>query len=186
MPDLPPESEDKKRPIPVREGLERQGQGERPAPARPGPTPVRSLEPLPSRALPDADDPAGPASASVEAIEAPLPQPDRDAAGATSPARDPESLPVLFLLGEQEWVARVEGYGRSGTSRDPGAPLMALTFARGAEPDRPLFETLCPGRALEDLTEGQLAELLAGARPVPDSSERSEIFPDTRVRKKEL
>jgi hypothetical protein len=63
---------------------------------------------------------------------------------------------------------------------------MCLTFARGAEPDRPLFETLCPGRALDDLTEGQLADLLAGARPVPGSSERSEIFPDTRVRKKEL
>ena len=191
MTEPPPESEERKRPTPVREGLPSEqrggGHGEPPGAGRPAPTPVRSLDPL-TPARPAESAPAESAAPPPPLPAAPPPlAPEEVGDGAPlppAPAHEPER--VTFLLGEQEWVARVEGYGQSGTGGDRGAPLMVLSFAAGGDPDRPLFETLCAARALEVLSESRLVELLAGARPFRRPGEKPEIFSDTRVRKKEL
>jgi hypothetical protein len=64
--------------------------------------------------------------------------------------------------------------------RDTRAPLLHLIFALASEPERPLRELLVPGRALADLTDEELLELLAAARPYRDRHDRQEVFPDTR------
>lgn len=86
---------------------------------------------------------------------------------------------MLDVDGE-EWVVREGGRLSAGIGRDTRAPLLHLIFARAAEPERPLRELLTQGRALADLADAELPELLARARPYRERQERQEVFPDTR------
>jgi hypothetical protein len=60
------------------------------------------------------------------------------------------------------------------------APLLHLVFALTSDPEHPVREVLTPGHAIADLTDDELLELLARARPYQARQDRQEVFPDTR------
>ena len=75
---------------------------------------------------------------------------------------------------------REGGRTSTGVGRSVRAPLLHLIFALGADPERPLKEVLTTGLGIADLTEDELTELLAKARPYHEHHDRQEVFPDTR------
>lgn len=105
-------------------------------------------------------------------------------------AERPEAPPeeeraASFTRGDEEWIARIAGRGSSGTSRDGGAPLLALVFAAATDPEKPLREVVCVGRGLGELTKDELVMLLERSRPYRGGGERAELFAETRVRRKD-
>jgi hypothetical protein len=62
--------------------------------------------------------------------------------------------------------------------------MMLVTIVPADDPEASGLEVLAVGRNLEDLSEEQLAELLARAHPAKPATEREDIFSDTRARKK--
>ena len=115
---------------------------------------------------------------------APVPPPARQGVESTPRDRDPLrpiELPTRAIQqGGEEWVVRESGRTSAGVGRDTRAPLLHLIFARAGEPERPLRECLAPGRGIADLTDDELADLLARARPYQEHHDRQEVFPDTR------
>lgn len=85
-------------------------------------------------------------------------------------ASAPESVRTVDIEGEA-WTVRVEGATRSGSGQDAGAPLLFLTFTRGAEDGggprgqgAPEREALAVGASLGDLSDDALAELFSRSR----------------------
>lgn len=165
-------------------------------------TPPDESPPPPAPARPPPADPAPDDAAGEEAPARPLsvreslpdrgPRPPRPAPARPTPVRKamgperveepPEAPTVPFRHGEEEWVARVVGRALTGLPPDPGrAPLLLLSFARADAPDEPVLEAVRVGRRLDDLSEDDLSDALAAARPHRgDQWERGELFPDTR------
>ncbi|NIR80367.1 MAG: hypothetical protein GWM92_16550 [Gemmatimonadetes bacterium] len=81
-------------------------------------------------------------------------------------SRPTKALPARrFLVGEEEWIARITGRTVSGTRPDTGAPLMELSFYRADEPDDPRRHVLTVERDLDHFYDEDLGELLERARP---------------------
>jgi hypothetical protein len=113
--------------------------------------------------------------------ESARPTPVRQAMEAERDAPQPVEPPTLaFAVGDQEWIARVEGRTSTGLPTDAGAPLLFVTFARAEAPDRRVLEATAVGRRLDDLSPGQLGALLDDASPLPDEWEPGEFFAGTR------
>lgn len=112
----------------------------------------------------------------------PRPEPVRAAVLSVEPPPEPPS--VRFRAQGVEWLARVAGSAASGGAPGTGAPLVLLRFARAEDPERPLREILRVGRGLADLTDGELADLLARARSVAAPPQPGELFSETRLHKK--
>ena len=152
-----------------------------PAPARPAPErrPAPADHPRPARvgppprpgAAPDRGRRPGPAPAPARLV-------------VESAPRDPLRLLELpsraLAWDDQSWVVREGGRSSAGIGRSVRAPLLHLTFALAAEPDRLVKEVLTAGRGMADLSDDELIELLGRARPYEPPQERQEVFPDTR------
>lgn len=112
----------------------------------------------------------------------PTPPPARQ--GVDAAPRDPlrpVELPSRTIERSGEaWVAREGGRTSAGIAMDTPAPLLHLIFALEGNPERPLKELLTPGWGIADLTDDELLELLAKARPYQERHDRQEVFPDTR------
>ena len=139
---------------------------------------------IPPPARPHPPRPVGPDRAGDRAGErgrrAPAPVREGVEPGPRDPPQ-PIELPSRSIEVEGEgWVVREGGRLSAGVGRDTPAPLLHLVFARAADPERPALETLAPGRALDELSELELGDLLARARPYRERHERREVFPDTR------
>ncbi|MGD2067349.1 MAG: hypothetical protein PVI57_01590 [Gemmatimonadota bacterium] len=125
--------------------------------------------------------PARQAMAGEKGEESARPTPVRQAMEAERDAPQPVEPPTLaFAVGDQEWIARVEGRTSTGLPTDAGAPLLFVTFARAEAPDRRVLEATAVGRRLDDLSPGQLGALLDDASPLPDEWEPGEFFAGTR------
>ena len=175
------------------------------APAAPPPMPPRAADPSSDRPRPGAPPPARPGpprpagggqnrsdrgprkgpGGPPESFGNPgsRPMPVRDA--VPTPSREPlrpiELPHRAFSAAGDEWIAREGGMTAAGNG-GPRAPLLLLVFARAAEPERSLREHLLAGRRLADLSDDELADALAAARPFREERDRREVFPDTRKR----
>ena len=159
------EKEGPKRPTPIRESVP------------PRPTPVRGADAAAGDAETGAEGEGKPA--------APRPTPVREAMDVRREEPedvDPPSVPVY--RDDEVWIARVEGRVRAGFRGDDGVPLLHLTFARDEEPEVRLKEVYGVGRRLDELNQAELLDLLDRARAVPESWERSPLFPETRKGRK--
>jgi hypothetical protein len=89
--------------------------------------------------------------------------PDHPAAQQPAIVSQPERS---IRIGEQEWVARVEGTSAAGNGSYNLALLAALRFSRASEPDRPILEVLLPAGRFPVLFDEELVELFGRARPM--------------------
>jgi len=95
-----------------------------------------------------------------------------------------EELPSHRFTSEGvEWIVRLTGRTSTGSTSDPGAPLLHLTFYRAGDPLVAVRETLLPGTSIDDLVELDLSTVLSSARNVPSSDQPSGP-PSTPVRRK--
>ncbi len=85
-----------------------------------------------------------------------------DAPHPSSPA---EGLTRRFAVGDQHWIARVAGEGLGGTGAIGPARFALVEFFREGEAS-PRSSTLLAAGRFADLYDGELAELLASARPL--------------------
>ena len=85
-----------------------------------------------------------------------------------------ENLPYRsFEHAGCEWIVRLLGQTSTGSTMDPGAPLMHLVFYTAADPSVPCGDALVPGRSLEGLSQVHLPDLLAKARSAPSPNRSS-------------
>jgi hypothetical protein len=89
---------------------------------------------------------------------------------------------VTLRAGDEEWIVREGGLGASGQGGGPRASLLLLLLARADDPDRLVGEVLVAARRLDELSDEQLVDAIARARPYREDGERQEVFPDTRKR----
>lgn len=125
----------------------------------------------PSGPAPSAPEPAGEADASKPPPARPTPV--RDLMGE-SPS---ESRPPPFReveLDERTWHVRVGGRDRSGTAPDHGASLLLLFFHRDPGDEEPTLEVLAAANELDELSDEQIGELAARARPYRSPTEARE------------
>ena len=128
-------------------------------------------------------DPSSPPEDESSAPDNRRPTPVREAMEAEREEVVEEGAPEMtFVRGEEVWIARVKGRGCTGRGRDPGAPLLLITFAPWEEPENQRFEALQVASRLADLTEAQLVEALEAARPYPGDWRRGDLFSATRRR----
>jgi len=185
----PSPNEERRRPTPVRETL-RGDSGAAPDAASEGRSAAggerTAPAPLPARPRTAPGQAPGTAAAGGGPADRRGPTPVRESMESTPSEPPAEEEPsVRFCRGAEEWIARLAGHGRSGTAPDGGAPLMSVAFARAHDPETTLFDTLLVGRTLAGVEEQELVELLDRARPFRSAAQRSELFSDTRLRKKE-
>ena len=109
-------------------------------------------------------------------------RPDRKGAGpgGEKPQRPPleptplEDLPFRsFGHDGCEWIVRLCGQTSTGSTMDPGAPLMHLVFYTAADPFVACGDVLVPGSSLEGLLELRLRELLINVESAPSPNESS-------------
>jgi hypothetical protein len=85
-----------------------------------------------------------------------------------------EDLPHrTFEHDGSEWIVRLCGQTSTGSTVDPGAGLMHLSFYSATDPSVVCGDLLVPGKSLEELSEIQLPELLAFARSTPPLTKRA-------------
>jgi hypothetical protein len=82
----------------------------------------------------------------------------------------------------ERWTAELSGHTRSGTPPDSGAPLMLVRFRPTGSEGLGDQQAWAVGRGLDDLSDVQLAELKARARPLPSSSDPAPRAPSARSR----
>ena len=79
-----------------------------------------------------------------------------------------------FTCDGATWLVWVSGNGAYGTGPYGLGAVIALHFAREAEPDKPVCEALIEGRELDGLFDDELITIFRGARAVVDVSQLPE------------
>lgn len=154
-----------------------------PPPAR-SPAPSHDGPPQAARSGPSPRDAGGSGRPDRGRRGPPRPAPARQ--GVEPAQREPPrpiELPFRTVRsGDEDWLVREGGLTAAGHGVGRRAPLMMLLFARAADPDRLVRETLVPAKRMDELSEDELVDALGRARPFREERERQEVFPDTRKR----
>ncbi len=164
----------------------------------PKPTPIREVvgETRPSPSRPTGESQAGASPEQRERPKGPrdagrprgggdrgkgssAPRPARDAGdGRCSEPTAVEDLPSCeFVIEGIKWIARLCGRTSTGSTADPGAPLLHLTFYEADDPLVAVREALLPGDSIDHLFEADLEVVLASASKAKLVEQASEAPP---------
>jgi hypothetical protein len=85
---------------------------------------------------------------------------------ATRPAAPPAGGERHVRIGEEQWIARLEGTSAAGNGSYNLAMVAAVRFSRASDPERPILEVLLAAGRFSTLFESELVELFGRARPL--------------------
>lgn len=148
-----------------------------PSEAEESPDPDRDREteaPEPARPSVASDDTQEQRSGPPTPVRAMMGEPD---AGLSDEGPSEETPSREIEVRGERWTAHAVGRTRSGTSPDPGAPLLLIAFARTEDPADFAWEGLTVAESLAEISDDELQELFERARPfrpLPDPEEREE------------
>jgi hypothetical protein len=72
----------------------------------------------------------------------------------------------VIEAGDGAWEVTATGAARSGSGRDAGAPILLLTFSRRGAPEALPREVFAVARSLDELSDDELAELVARSKAI--------------------